>query len=234
MTSNQAKWNVQTTVEWAGMAAMFVCAVAVTWIALDLRQTAQAQVGSSGPVPLEPVALEGATLVGSGTARGAMIVFADFECPSCGQFARNALESIRRDYIDHGRLLLAFRQFPLDGHPHARSAASAAACAGEQHHFWEMHDALFDDQRHLDEASLRSKAASIGLDHAAFARCFEAEPSPKIDADLALGVALQVKATPTFLFGKLLPDMTVKVTDRLQGDRPLTDYVNAIDRATRR
>jgi protein-disulfide isomerase len=35
-------------------------------------------------------------------------------------------------------------------HSHARKAAEAAHCAGEQGKYWQMHDALFQNQGALD------------------------------------------------------------------------------------
>jgi len=51
------------------------------------------------------------------------------------------------------RLRIVFRNFPITSHPHAQRAAEAAEAAGSQGRFWQMHDLLFENQRHLrDEA----------------------------------------------------------------------------------
>ena len=46
-----------------------------------------------------------------------------------------------------GKVRIAYRDFPLSFHPNAKPAAVAARCAGAQGKFWEMHDALFAQQR---------------------------------------------------------------------------------------
>ena len=63
-----------------------------------------------------------------------VVEFADFECPFC-RSAQPALTGIEAVYA--GDLRLVFKHFPLTSiHPHARAAAVAAECAGEQGKFW--------------------------------------------------------------------------------------------------
>ena len=46
--------------------------------------------------------------------------------------AREILPELVRDYVDTGKVLLAFRHFPLERiHAFAAKAAEAAECAGE-------------------------------------------------------------------------------------------------------
>lgn len=47
------------------------------------------------------------------------------------------------------RLRFVFRNFPITSHPHAQQAAEAAEAATIQGRFWEMHDLLFENLRHL-------------------------------------------------------------------------------------
>ena len=61
---------------------------------------------------------------------------------------------------------LVFRHFPLhDIHPHAEAAAAMSEAAARQGRFWEMHDLLFSDQRHLEDADLRHDAERLGPRH---------------------------------------------------------------------
>jgi protein-disulfide isomerase len=234
-SGRQVLSSLKATLEWAGTVAILITAVGVAWVALDLKRTAATH-GSAPPLPIpaQPVSLVGAALLGSTSAPGALIVFSDFQCPSCGHFARNTFEQIQRDYIKPGRILFAFRNFPLDVHPLARDAAAAAGCAGRQGRFWDMHDDLFRDQQHLDDASLRLRSDSIGLDRAQFDQCFAAADDDQVDADVAIGNRLMVQATPTFFVGELLQNRTVKVTERLQGDRKWKDYETALDKVAKR
>ena len=67
-----------------------------------------------------------------------LVMFGDFQCP----YSAAAYPIVRRlrDQLA-GRLLFAFRHFPLrDVHPDAQRAAEASEAAGSQGAFWEMHD----------------------------------------------------------------------------------------------
>jgi protein-disulfide isomerase len=148
-------------------------------------------------------------------------------------FARDTFARIRSDYITPGRLLFAFRNFPLDGHPFARGAAAAAACAGRQGQFWQMHDAFFKDQQHLDDASVRMQAGSLGLNLSQFDDCLSGQAQDRIKADLAIAKSLGLEGTPTVFAGKLLPGLKVRVVARLAGARQWSAYEAVLDRITK-
>jgi len=62
------------------------------------------------------------------------------------------------------KLKFIFRNFPLaEMHPDATRAAVAAEIAASQGKFWEMHDALYENQEALDPQSLSSYAADLDL-----------------------------------------------------------------------
>jgi Na+:H+ antiporter, NhaA family len=94
-----------------------------------------------------------------------------------------------------------WKNLPLEQmHPHARLAAEAALAAGAQGKFWEMHDALFADQRHLERADLERHAAALHLDLGKFRRALDVHTyAARVDADLALAERLGIGATPTFV-----------------------------------
>ncbi len=65
---------------------------------------------------------------------------------------------------DNPDIRLVYKHYALPKHARARPAAIAAVAAQRQDKFWEMHDVVFQNQRALDDASLRRYAQSIGLD----------------------------------------------------------------------
>ena len=71
---------------------------------------------------------------------------------------------------DNPDVRLVYKHYALPNHPRARPAAIAAVAAQRQNKFWEMHDLLYQNQRTLDDASLRNYARSIGLDMDRFER----------------------------------------------------------------
>jgi protein-disulfide isomerase len=182
------------------------------------------------PPPSELITLDGAQLQGSRAAKIAVIEYSDFQCPYCGRFARETLPALEQTYVQPGKVLFAFREFPLESvHPFALGAATAAECAGEQGQFWKMHDLNFADQAHLDEAALQARGKAEGLNAERFDRCLKGGAADKVHADEKAGTALAISGTPTFFLGRLQPDGRVKVVKRLSGALPLADFSAALD-----
>lgn len=127
--------------------------------------------------------------------------------------------------------MLAFRQFPLTTiHPFALSTAVAAKCAAEQGKYWEMHDALFQDQKSLDDQAIQKRATELSLDRAKFSSCIARKAvNDEVDRDVAEGKTLGVSGTPTFFIGLTQPDGRVKVLQRLTGAPPADQLDKVLD-----
>ena len=125
-----------------------------------------------------------------------IVEFSDFECPFCSRVVPT-LEQVQENYGDKVRLV--FRQFPLSQiHPQAQKAAEASLCAFEQGKFWEMHDAMFADQKNLAVDALKEKAAGLGVDAQEFNACLdEGEYADEVAEDLREGQLAGVNSTPS-------------------------------------
>jgi protein-disulfide isomerase len=133
---------------------------------------------------------------GPATAPVEMIEFSDFQCPFCER-AFPTLARVLNDYGD--KIHFVYRHFPLNGHPQARPAAEAAACAAEQGKFWPYHDRLFGDQSKLGDADLKKSAAALGMDAAQFNACVDSRKyKDEVDADIRAGEEVGVNGTPAF------------------------------------
>jgi protein-disulfide isomerase len=123
-----------------------------------------------------------------------VIEYGDFECPYCAAAAPVLHELVETG----GDIRLVFRHFPLfEVHPHALTAALAAESCTASGTFWSMHDALFAHQAHLDDASLRRYAASVGADPDLAVGLPAQVFAPTVQADYAAGVQAGVRGTPT-------------------------------------
>lgn len=228
----RAKW--QSLVE---TGALVVVAVAVTWMAVA-RSTSPSDAGRAAPrppaaepaLPPEPIALTGAQLMGSRSAKVGLVVYSDFQCPFCGKFALETLPILEEEYVRPGKILIAFRQFPLPRHAFATKAAEAADCAGRQGKFWPYHDRLFANSQALDQASLHDYARQVQLDTKQFAACLDGQASGAVQADKASGTTLHVTGTPAFLAGKILPDGHMQVIERFSGARPVAQFQGMLNR----
>jgi hypothetical protein len=89
---------------------------------------------------------DSARVLGAPTANLFLVVTSDFQCPACRDLALNVLPELRKEFVDNGRVRLAFINSPQDRHFNARFAALAALCAGTAGRFWQMHDQLFVNQ----------------------------------------------------------------------------------------
>lgn len=148
------------------------------------------------------IALGGAPMLGNADAAITVVLFSDFECVYCGEFARDSFPMIKERYIDTGTARIAYMSFPLSqSHPYATAAANAALCAGEQGKFWEYHDILYANQDALASDDLRVHAVTAGLDAQMFDACMQDDLfAPVIDRTVAYGKSLGVTGTPTFFF----------------------------------
>jgi protein-disulfide isomerase len=190
-----------------GIALLGLIAIAVT--ALRSR---------GGGAALEPVPLEGLNnqdvitraqgiKLGPDNAPAKMLVFSDFMCPYCGQFASQIEPQLKTEFIDKGRLQLVFYDFPLGGnHIHSFLAARAARCAGDQNKFWEYHNLLFGRLSEWGTSAtppvnqLIDYSNQVGINRDQFGQCLKSDKyQDVVSASRKLGDQLGVNATPTLI-----------------------------------
>ncbi len=120
-----------------------------------------------------------------------MVVYADFTCPFC------ALAHARLSERPHRRV---FRHLALRAkHPRAVPLARAAEAAARQGAFWELHDALYADQGHLEDPHLWALAERLGLDVERFDADRRSEAvAARVHRDTQEAVLAGATTTPTF------------------------------------
>ena len=144
-------------------------------------------------------------VLGPASAEVTLVEYGDFECPYTRR-ARPVVRRLGQDFAD--RLLFVFRNFPLTRiHPHAQAAAEAAEAAGSQGRYWEIHDLLLENQRHLEDEDLRHYAEQLGLDPERFDRDLAQHAhARRVREDLRGGLESGVRGTPTFFVNGLRHD----------------------------
>jgi protein-disulfide isomerase len=160
--------------------------------------------------------------IGPADAKVTIVEFSDFQCPFCERLYSGAYKQIKTDYVDTGKVRLAFAHFPLSFHPNAQPAANAAECAGEQGKFFEYHNKIFENQENLSDASYKQWAQDLGLNTTQFNSCYDSKKyDAVVEAELALGQRVGVSGTPSvFVNGKLVV-----------GAQPYSTFKTAIDAA---
>jgi protein-disulfide isomerase len=136
-------------------------------------------------------------------AKVKLVIFSDFECPYCREFAKTVRENIPKKYPKDVRVV--FADFPLEViHPWARAAAEASHCVGDQSAdaFWEFHDWIFEHSEEIKPDNLKTKilgwAAERKLDTAKLESCMDshAEAAAVTESENR-GKVLMIRQTPT-------------------------------------
>ena len=176
---------------------------------------------------LEPlrvsVASSGFPALGTAGAPVTIVEFSDFECPECAELAQ-ALRKIQQS--NGAKVRVVYRQLPLAHlHPSAMKAAEASLCANEQDHFWEFHDALFDRQKELAPAQLKTRAAALKLNADVFNACLDSgKQTANVNLDIDAAYSAGARTTPTiFINGRMMV-----------GNRPASEILEIVEEELRK
>lgn len=133
---------------------------------------------------------------GNKNSKVKILIFEDFECPYSLQ-AFPELEKIRQKY--EPVVEFQYKYFPINEiRPHANKTSLAAKCAQEQNKFWEYYRIIFENQK-FEDSSLVSAAEMASLNIEKFNLCLEEQKYQEdINSDLAEGLKLKIRGTPTF------------------------------------
>lgn len=163
---------------------------------------------SSGTAGTPTNHVEGSTSTGV-----KLVEYGDYQCPACGSFYQTVKDTVAKY---QSQIQFQFRNLPLTSlHPNAFAGARAAEAAGMQGKYFQMHDALYDQNvsyyaSNQTEATwinssnplnnFATYAQSLGLNVAKFKTDFA---SAKVNADINADLAAFKKtgaeeATPTF------------------------------------
>lgn len=167
-------------------------------------------------------------IIGDPKAPVEVIEYASLACPACRYFHENVYPTIKKDYIDTGKVKFIYRDFPTN--TPALAAAMIARCAGPERHTG-MVDIFFDTQPQWGRSenplqALTMVAQMAGIGPGEVDACLK-------DSNLMNGIQsgaqkahedLGVSGTPTvFVAGKMvenaneLKDMTAAIDKALKG-----------------
>ena len=182
-------------------------------------------VGASIPTAGEPT-------MGSANARVLIVEVSDYHCPFCRRNIQQTFPRLNEEYIKTGKAAYAFVDYPIaELHPDAAKSHEAAACAGDQGRFWEMHTALFAAAPVKDVPSLTGKATALGLDVQAFTACLTGgKHSAAIQESVARMQRLGIGGTPMTVVGiRPAPGQPMKIEQYIYGAQPYEKFKEAIE-----
>lgn len=142
------------------------------------------------------------TCRGPENAAVTVVEFSDFECPFCNR-ARPIFEEFAKVRKD---VRVCWLPYPLTQHPNAIPAGQAALFARDNGKFWEIHDALFENQSSLSAATIKRLLQRNGLDVKAYDKAVAARKYlDELDASRAAASAAGIDSTPSvFINGRKL------------------------------
>ena len=147
---------------------------------------------------------------GPATAPVTIIVFSDYQCPSCA-FLAGSLKQIRLAHPDDLRMISL--QAPQTGRDKDTLAIQAAEAAHLQEKFWEMNDLLFEKLNEWTalppadfETWAAGQAAGLGLDASRFKSDFESSAvADKVQQALQFTQSAQAFTTPLLFVNSASP-----------------------------
>lgn len=151
-----------------------------------------------------------------GSAEVNIVEMADFECPFCKAMHPVLREAIEESGADVNLVRIVV---PLEFHEHARGAARAYHCAGDESEA--MADALFATND-LTRDGLAACAETVGLDPVEFEACLDDEATDvRVQEDIDLAHRAEMRGLPSVYIG----DWAMVGFDASAGSAP---YVSAI------
>jgi len=191
--------------------AAVVVGIAIVLFAVLSQPPAAAGPGAelTPPAATVPAGLADGRTLGSANVPVQVDIWADFQCPFCGQLARSIEPSLINQFVTTGYARLVFHDLAFLGQRSNSSwdesveAASAARCAADQGLFWQMHDWLFanqngENQGAFSQTRLRSIAQAAGLDMTSYDSCMAAgDKQASVQSDTASSFTAGIQSTPT-------------------------------------
>lgn len=168
----------------------------------------------------------------------AIVEYSDYECPFCKRHFEQTYPNLKRDYIDTGKAILVFRDFPLYFHdPLATQQAEAAHCVHDQggdEAYFAFHDQIFETTSSggngMQADQLYSLAEAVGADRDEFANCFENNQfADKVQASIQAGQAAGISGTPGFVVGRIQDDGNTIVGERISGAYPFEYFQEVLE-----
>lgn len=222
---------------------MIIIAVGAVLLVLGFLWPSLRPIADIVPVNIEPKSNADRNSMGDPNAPIQIVEYSDFQCPFCERFFTDTEPLLEEYFINTGKVYFTYRSAGnwvsgnLGGvRTESQDSAAAAYCAADQDKFWEMHAALFannrdvEDQGSFTDRRLKAIAESIGLDMNAFNECYDSgKYEEQVQQDFTDAQEIGIQGTPYFV-------MTYKVngetqTETINGAQPITEFQQKIEAA---
>lgn len=163
-----------------------------------------------------------------------VVEYSDYQCPYCGEFARNSEAQFVSKYVATGKVYFTYSPFSfVDDAPGAtgqesKRSAQASYCANDQGQFWAYHDMLFANQNGENQGNFRDQrliafAEKLNLNMSQFKSCLSGGTyQQQVVKDNTTAEQAGITSTPSFVVNGKLVDMNAldqAVDDALAGKK---------------
>ena len=169
--------------------------------------------------------LEAERSIGAKTAPVTMIEFASLTCPHCANFHNLVLPTLKKEYIETGKVRMVYKDFPLD--QLATVAAMMARCAKPNQYFGVI-NILFKSQqkwaRSSDPATALAQIGRLaGISRATFDACIKSQQvfDGVMKSRNEGNEKYKVQSTPTFIVNGR----------KIDGGLPIEDFRKVLNKA---
>lgn len=175
-----------------------LAALGALFVADDLRAQELSRAKLLDPLP-------GDHILGKADAPNSLIAYFSFTCPHCATFYMGTMPTLKREWIDTGRMRFIHRHFPSD--IVATRAAQLSECVPSDR-FFAFTEALF--RSHVEwltgsdpEADMVKVLAGQGVTPQSAQACYANDRAlDKVVFDVQTGQALGVRSTPTLFINE--------------------------------
>ncbi len=175
--------------------------------------------------------------IGNKDAKVKIFLFSDHQCPFCAKFF-DEIVTTSKSFGD--KVVLVYKDLPLEFHSQSMNAAIAGECAKDQGKFWEMSQRLYNTQKQWgnlkdDKAKgfFKQQAKRLGLDMEKFDGCLEnGEHKDSIEKSKKEAEAFGITGTPSvFINDQFVPGVIPadKLKEMIQAE---IDKAEGVDKNT--
>lgn len=182
------------------------------------------------------VTIDEAPAKGNAAAKVTLVEVSDYHCPFCRRQNLQTMPQLMAEYVNSGKVRYVFIDYPIAQlHPDAFKSHEAAACAGDQGKYWQMHDLLFTNAPAREASQLSANAGMLGVDTKKFETCLNDGKGGPHAAAIRTSISrmqqLGVEGTPLVLIGLTpAPGTPLKVLASVYGAKPYPEFKTALDK----
>jgi protein-disulfide isomerase len=157
--------------------------------------------------------------IGSSDAPITITEFSNLACEACGQYVRQYMSVILREFVQTGRVYYRVRHLPLpERQPGSVLVSVAAECAGNQGKFWSFRRAITESNSPLSKKQLIAMGSELSMkDPSAYQKCVQNRDTiDRVRSDRAEAQSRPVRKIPSLYVGETYYDSFQSVEELRQ------------------